>query len=325
MRRVLLAIRAVEPINRVVAAILRWMLRIGRLAEGVSADWRLTGVRELEVQGARFRMQGRSDDRFLDTFYYGGAWEDAETRVFAMLASASEVVLDVGANTGTYALMTAALSPQTRIVAVEPSPANAARLRSNVALNPSARIDVAEAAVGRETGSITLTVPAGGRLSEVSSVHGDFSRAHPDVVDYEDVEVEQITIDELVRRHEIDRVDLIKLDVEYHELAALQGARETLERFSPVLLIEIFDFHVLSGNHPELRDALDPDNAGKVQQLLVDAGYTAFALGGRGMLRVAELGGIPDGGFNYLFVKSPPADLVYVPYREEATIRGLLS
>lgn len=323
MKSLLKRLRAIEPLNRLVGALLRWLLAFGRRVEAVSVDWRLAGVRELEFHGARFKMLGRSDDRFLDTIYYGGAWEDAETKVFALLAEQSRVVLDVGANTGTYALMTASLSPGVTVVCFEPSPANADRLRANVALNTFGGIEVVEAAVGSDNGRIQLTVPAGGLLSEVASVHGAFSRAHSEDETIE-VDVELVTIDEIVRRRGLERVDLIKLDVEYHELAALQGARETLARFSPVVLAEIFNYDVLAGNRPGVRDQVDPDNAAKVQALLEDAGYTIFAIGKYGVLRVADLGGIPDGGSNYLLVKDPPADLVYVPFREDAPIRAFI-
>jgi len=43
-------------------------------------------------------------------------------------------------------------------------------------------------------------------------------------------EVVVITMDNFCREHAIDRIDLLKLDVEGHELAALQGAAEMLAR-----------------------------------------------------------------------------------------------
>jgi hypothetical protein len=53
--------------------------------------------------------------------------------------------------------------------------------------------------------------------------------------------VETFTIDEIVGSHLADRVDVIKMDIEGAELFALLGARNTIEQYHPVILIEISD------------------------------------------------------------------------------------
>ena len=49
------------------------------------------------------------------------------------------------------------------------------------------------------------------------------------------------TVDSVVTDQELERVDLIKIDVEGHELRVLSGAVATLERFRPCILIEVFE------------------------------------------------------------------------------------
>lgn len=52
--------------------------------------------------------------------------------------------------------------------------------------------------------------------------------------------VQATTLDGFVERSGIERVDLIKLDIEGAELAALQGARRTIRRFRPRLQICLY-------------------------------------------------------------------------------------
>jgi FkbM family methyltransferase len=51
--------------------------------------------------------------------------------------------------------------------------------------------------------------------------------------------VRTATLDQLVGEHGFERVDLIKIDVEGHELSVLRGARETLVTYRPTLFLEV--------------------------------------------------------------------------------------
>ena len=48
------------------------------------------------------------------------------------------------------------------------------------------------------------------------------------------------TIDDIVARNDVPRLDFIKMDIEGSEPAALEGARETILRFRPKLAIAIY-------------------------------------------------------------------------------------
>jgi Methyltransferase FkbM domain len=51
---------------------------------------------------------------------------------------------------------------------------------------------------------------------------------------------ETLSIDDLVRRQGLSRVDFIKMDIEGAELSALQGAAETLRAFRPKLALALY-------------------------------------------------------------------------------------
>lgn len=266
-------------------------------------------------------MTGRCDDQYLDALFFGAEFERAELRLFGQLARHSRVVLDVGANTGVYALVASAIPGGRVVVAFEPHPANVARLRENVRLN-NALVTVVAAAAGDEPGSVSFTVPDDGSLSNVSSVCGDFSRAFYDVT-YKDILVPQVTVDAEVERLGLGTVDLIKIDVESYELPVLRGPQEVLARDRPVVLAEVFNPDVLEGDHPELAACLVHNSTDQVEELMRELGYHAYAIGQRGLLAVNTLRAQPCGGSNFLF--SPvPAPSSYIPYGQVDVIRRLL-
>jgi FkbM family methyltransferase len=109
-----------------------------------------------------------------------------------------------------------------RVVALEAHPDLAALLRSAL---PA--VEVVHAAASDEPGHIDLRVPRGGPAVGISSV-AEEAGGLP-------VTVPRITIDSLG----LTDVRFIKMDIEGHELAALRGARSTVERDRPAILLEL--------------------------------------------------------------------------------------
>jgi FkbM family methyltransferase len=314
--------RANRAVNRVVRDVLSVTLRGAGHADRLARRWSISGVVPITLHGARFLMLGRADDPVLDALYYRRDWEVPETTLFASLVRDAEVVFDIGANTGVYSLMSTQLSDTVAVIAAEPSPANAARLRANLTLNAITRVTVVEAALGATEGTLELTVPADGSISDTASAFGTFSRAH-DERRHATVPVAQTTIDGLVARNGCARVDIIKLDVEYFEVEVLKGATRTLAELAPVVLAEVLDHDVLVGLTPELEDRIPSTNSHDVQALMLSFGYAFFAIGRRGILRVTNLGASLDGGSNYLFVKNPVGPR-FIPYSDTRALRALL-
>jgi FkbM family methyltransferase len=71
---------------------------------------------------------------------------------------------------------------------------------------------------------------------------GPSSRITIGQTDGNEPEVKTITIDDFVKRNNIPKIDLIKMDIEGAELSALHGAIETLRRFKPKLAISVYHY-----------------------------------------------------------------------------------
>lgn len=151
------------------------------------------------------------------------------------------VILDIGANIGNHALYWIARRKARRVVCFEPVPANFALLSRNITVNGYAdRIEAHQMALGAEDSRARVahfTARNSGAAVLAADPGGDLRLAR---------------LDTLASELALDRVDLIKIDVEGFEAAVLQGARSFLARHSPVIFIEIFE-----ANYPSVRRLLE--------------------------------------------------------------------
>jgi FkbM family methyltransferase len=189
----------------------------------VAGDGFTTGrVLDGPLQGTLIEFNPSAENQ-----YWSGNYEADTQRILAGLAVDGTVAWDVGAHIGFFSLLLAQRCQ--RVLAIEPSPDNARRLRTNVGLN-EAPIDVIEAAVGREPGIARLTIADEGRKHSIAD------RRSPGIA------VPQITLDQLAEEHGFP--SLIKIDIEGAELGALLGAADILARRT-TLLIEVHSPHLI--------------------------------------------------------------------------------
>jgi FkbM family methyltransferase len=142
-------------------------------------------------------------------------------------------LVDVGANIGTTSVAALTRYGFSRVLALEPEPANAALLTANLALNGlAARSTVVVAAASDRDGAATLALHPSNRGAHELAGAGESREA---------MEVEVKRLDTLVRERvlSVRRVGLLWLDVQGHEGHVLAGATSLLRRRVPVLL-ELF-------------------------------------------------------------------------------------
>jgi FkbM family methyltransferase len=149
----------------------------------------------------------------------------------------SPIMIDVGANTGSFSLIGAAL-PNLTGFAVEPNPEAASVLRNNLELNGlSARMQVMEVAFGDRAGTARLKVPAQTGLATLGTPR--------DFREWREVKVPVMTLDDFAAQHLRNGVDLLKIDTEGAELQVLIGGRKMLEALLPEILLEVNELRTM--------------------------------------------------------------------------------
>ncbi len=139
---------------------------------------------------------------------------------------AFDVVIDGGANAGQFARACAMTWPLARVVSFEPLPDLADEAKGNLA-DVSDRVTVHQVALGPETATVTLHHTPYSLQSSVLKPTG---------LEFETIDVPQVRLDDVLGGTDLPPATLLKLDLQGYELAALQGATETLARVDAVLL-----------------------------------------------------------------------------------------
>lgn len=171
-----------------------------------------------------------------------GSFEPEVGRFLIAFLRPGMVCIDIGANIGVFTLLMAELVGfGGQLHAFEPGPSEFEQLKANVALNSLTNVTLNPVAVCAENGDAKLTVCGEGwgafnTLGQVS---------HPGVradVKRDILKVPTVTLDSYIRDHDINRIDLVKVDVEGAELMVLQGARALLDQaIAPTWAIEVAD------------------------------------------------------------------------------------
>lgn len=209
-------------------------------------------------------------------FLHGGAGgvfvlrEDyePELRWIERVLADGMVGIDGGANLGIYTILFSRLvGASGAVLSFEPGAVSYRRLERNIALNAASNVLAMNKALSDHCGCARLyhtsAGPIGYSLARDTSVPSDYE------------EVATTTIDVAVDDAKLRRVDLIKLDIEGAEGAALRGARATLTRHRPMVLFEV---------HPQaaIRTGVSRHDA---WDLLSDLGYELWGVTEAGDLR----------------------------------------
>jgi FkbM family methyltransferase len=192
----------------------------------------------MDAEGVWFRTKhGFSvlcnfEDRILE-LDVNPVWEAMETAFVLANVRPGDVFVDVGANIGYFSMLAAQRQPS-QILAVEPVGRTFDVLTRNVRHNGlDDVIHPVNVALGSQASTVRL-VSTRGPKNHVEYAVGGNDR------DLDKVEATLTTLDSLLKGSDAPgRVDFIKVDIEGYEYEFLKGARETIDRFKPMMLMEV--------------------------------------------------------------------------------------
>ncbi|MEU4192810.1 FkbM family methyltransferase [Kribbella sp. NPDC026611] len=227
-RRAAHAICASEDVHRVALRVSPRVAGENPRLTKIPLAWATTV--DVRRQGLKLRLDLR--DNLQAILYYAGRYEPAVHQFLRAELRPGDVVLDVGANIGVHALAAAQRLKQLgggRAIAFEPAADSVEKLQAAAKRN-HLEVEIVPAALGERAEYAGLHADNRYDIKDagVRSLYGDGETVQ---------QVEVIRLDEWAQ--DLDRLDIVKLDIEGSELAALSGAARTIERLQPrALLVE---------------------------------------------------------------------------------------
>lgn len=249
------------------------MRLLGRRSELVVKHLHRVGHVQARLPNGRLlRLWSRGDDWIANQVFWHGwnGYEPETVDVFFRLAMRARVIVDVGAFVGLYSLLASHANPRARVLSFEPLPTVFRRLERNLRLNSANNVTCFNVAVGARSERAQLyhmdaEVPLSSSLS-----HGFMEH----VPELQQSTVEVVALDDVVREHRLEQVDLVKIDTESTEPEVLRGMSQVLEHHRPDIVCEVlqgrgsehavqallerfgYRFYLLTPDGPKLRHAV---------------------------------------------------------------------
>ena len=254
-------------VNRFITEALRWLPPEtpgkARLARCMLGSY-------LESQNAI--IQGRDDIRYLTPslrepvgFYLliDGVYEVQAVDFVLERLKPGATFVDVGANIGVFALPAARrVGRSGRVIAIEPSPFVFPYLKRNIALNELSNVRSVQCAAHSRDGETIPFYEAPVEHFGMGSLGAQFHDSP--------VPVLCRTLDQILNEEQIEKVDVMKVDVEGFEAAVFEGAEELLAGDkAPLVLFEFCDW---------AENRLPGGSVGDAQRVLKRCGYQIWRL-----------------------------------------------
>ncbi|GAB4446646.1 MAG: hypothetical protein Fur0028_01260 [Bacteroidales bacterium] len=260
------------------------LIRYFNLPEAIFKHLIFKGIFKVKVENNSFKMFHYGFQLENELFWKGiNSWEKESLRCWINEAKNSNIIFDIGANTGIYSLIAKSVNSNADVYAFEPVERVFEKFNKNVELN-ILKIKTYCLAISDKTGVSKIWDYKSEHEYAASLV---MPHVNPDI--YISYNVQTITLDDFIEQNKIPKIDLIKIDVETHEPMVLEGYSRYFKIHKPKILIEVLY-----------------DNIGENIQSFIEKSeifYNYYFIDEqRGLIKVNDIKRRSDKYFNYLLV-----------------------
>lgn len=230
----------------------RSLLLIGRFIRGAaSALLRLAQLME-RVNGSTLVQRGVDRNlyrtRFNDFFWLNttsyidqliikeGIFEPESTNIVRKIVKDGDFTIDVGGNIGYYTVILSKLVGNSgKVICFEPTVFYGKVLSANLEANNIQNVNFHNFGLSDKTQKLQI------EIGDSSATIHSFGKKQLNFTE----KIHLVTLDDFMEKNPLPRIDFIKLDIDGHEPLFLEGARKTIEKYNPIILMEISHLHYL--------------------------------------------------------------------------------
>jgi FkbM family methyltransferase len=223
-----------------------------------------------------------------------GGFEPDTWATLRRLVAGAKVFLDIGSNIGMYSVLVPKIVPDIQVIAFEPQPALRDAHRRFCEAN-GVTVEFVSLALSDANGTATLYVPTEDESKGTATIASASWQARKP---HDEISIRTMSLDAFLAGRPLRTPVVIKIDVEDHEAAVLRGAAETIARYRPAIICEIWP-----------NQHRDPNNPNDTIAVIEDLGYVAFAIKSNGYFRFsAEDFARPRAFYDFLLIPRERAD-----------------
>ena len=190
-----------------------------------------------------------------------GSFERSTLRAYSRIVKSGDTILDIGANIGAHTLHLGKMAgPAGQVFAFEPTDFAYNKLLENISLNPGIadRIHPVQAMLAEEDSGELPEIYSSWPLEKATDLHAQHLGRLKTTNG-----ARRMTLDSFLISRGVEKVNLIKMDIDGYETTALRGAGETLAKHRPPIVMELAPY-VLDETGTSIEELVD---------ILAGAGY----------------------------------------------------
>lgn len=176
---------------------------------------------------------------YVGHYLYFGFLDIGQEKLISLIKP-NDVILDIGTNIGSTILqMAKTIGNDGFVYGFEPDIDNFHKCYENINLNKFNNLSVENIGLGSENGKFYLSIDCDSNrgCNRITTKEGDNARI-----------VNVVSLDNWVSTKNINKIDVIKLDVEGYEMNVLKGGINVIKKLHPILFIELDDNNLRQQN-----------------------------------------------------------------------------
>lgn len=221
-------------------------------------------------------------------------WKGSEnyeyTPIFINIIKKIDVFFDIGSSIGYYSVLGASINKNLIIEAFEPSTGPMIYLSENVKINNlSSRINVNVLALSNRQGQIDFFEIKNKKYPTIYNLSGEHNIGTKPHLKSLKTKVKSDTLDNFVRKNDIEKIDLIKIDTEGCEDLILMESSNTINQFKPIIICEVLFNRIES----------------QLENIMLGHNYELYNHNGKGLTKVSTIKRDLDNGIRNCFFVHP--------------------